>query len=97
MDHQDFKIGIITVWFLVIGNLLLTTCGVLAKLQDWNYSQVLLTIGLMLFFSTWIIILSDMVKREISNKSFWIFTMFLMPNIVPILYMFRRKKLLKVR
>lgn len=96
MKNQDFKIGIKTVWFLVIGNLLLTIFGAFAKIQHWEISQVFLTLGLMIFFSTWIIILSDMVKNKVYNKTFWILTMFIMPTIVSIIYLVQRNKLLRL-
>jgi hypothetical protein len=96
MENQDFKIGIKTVWFLVIGNFFLTVFGAFSKIQHWEFSQVFLTIGLMLFFSTWIIILSDMVKNKIYNKTFWIITMFIMPTIATIFYLVQRNKLLRL-
>jgi hypothetical protein len=96
MKNQDFKIGIKTVWFLVIGNLLLTVFAVLAKIQHWEFSQFFLAIGLMLFFSTWIIVLSDMVKNKIYNKTFWIVTMFIMPTISAIFYLIQRNRLLRL-
>ena len=96
MKNQDVKIGIKTVWFLVAGNLLLTVFGVLAKIQHWEFSQVFLTVGLMLFFTTWIIILSDMVKNKIYNKTFWIMTMFILPTIAAIFYLIQRNKLLRL-
>lgn len=96
MNNQDFKISFKTVWFLVVGNILLTVFGAFAKIQHWNYSQILLTIGLMLFFSTWVIILSDMVKNKIYNKTFWIITMFIMPSIATIFYMIQRNKLIRL-
>jgi len=76
--------------------ILLTVLGAFAKIQHWEYSQILLTIGLMLFFSTWIIILSDMVKNKIYNKTFWIMTMFIMPSISPIFYIIQRNKLIRL-
>lgn len=96
MNNQDFKISFKTVWFLVVGNILLTVFGAFAKIQHWEYSQILLTIGLMLFFSTWGIILSDMVKNKIYNKTFWIMTMFIMPSIATIFYMIQRNKLIRL-
>lgn len=96
MNNQDFKISFKTVWFLVVGNILLTVFGAFAKIQHWNYSQILLTIGLMLFFSSWVIILSDMVKNKIYNKTFWIITMFIMPSIATIFYMIQRNKLIRL-
>lgn len=96
MKNQDFKIGLKTVWILVIGNFLLTMVGALAKIQHWEFSQILLSMGLMLFFSTWIIILSDMVKNNIHHKTFWILTMFIMPSISTIFYLIQRNKLLRL-
>ena len=96
MNNQDFKISFKTVWFLVVGNSLLTVFGAIAKIQHWEYSQILLTIGLMLFFSTWVIILSDIVKNKIYNKTFWIITMFIMPSIATIFYMIQRNKLIRL-
>ena len=95
MQNQDFKIDIKTVWVLVIGNFLLTIIGAFAKIQQWEFSQILLTVGLMLFFSTWVIILSDMVKNKIYNKTFWILTMFIMPTISTVFYLIQRNKLLR--
>jgi uncharacterized membrane protein len=97
MNNQDFKISFKTVWFLVVGNILLTVVGAFAKIQHWDYSQLLLTIGLILFFSTWVIILSDMVRNKIYNKTFWIMTMFIMPSIATIFYMIQRNKLIRLR
>jgi hypothetical protein len=96
MKNQDFRIGIKTVWFLVIGNLLVTVFGALAKIQSWEFSQIFLTVGLMLLFSTWIIIISDMVKNKIYNKTFWIITMFIMPTIATIFYLIQRNRLIRL-
>jgi hypothetical protein len=96
MNNQDFKISFKTVWFLVVGNFLLTIIYVFVKIQHWEFSQILFTVGLMLFFSTWIIIISDMVKNKIYNKTFWIMTMFILPTIATIFYMFQRNKLLRL-
>ena len=96
MKNVDFKISFKAVWFLVIGNILLTVIGAFAKIQHWDYFQFFLTVGLMLFFSTWVIILSDMVKNKIFNKTFWIMTMFIMPPIASIFYMIQRNKLIRL-
>ncbi len=96
MENQDFKIGIKTVWVLTIGNLLLIGLGALAKIQHWEFSQFFLTVGLMLFFPAWIIILSDMVKNKIYNKTFWIMTMFIMPFIATFFYLIQRNKLFRL-
>ncbi|MCH8554804.1 MAG: hypothetical protein LAT76_06575 [Schleiferiaceae bacterium] len=96
MDNQDFRISYTTAWFLVVGSTLITFLGSFAKFSGWEYSQVILTIGLMLFFSTWVIIFSDIVKNKIYNRSFWVITMFVMPLIAMVFYMFQRNKLLRL-
>jgi|SRR5690554_3525193 len=96
MENQNFKIEIKTVKILVIGNFLLTIICAFAKIQHWEFSEIFLTVGLMLFFSTWIIIFSDMMKNKIYNKTFWIMTMFILPSIGTIFYLFQRNKLLRI-
>lgn len=96
MKNENFKISTKIVWFLVIGNTLLTVIGTLAKINDWNFPEFLLTFGLMMLFSSWVIILDDMVKHKIYNKTFWILTMFIMPSVSIIIYMFQRKRLLRL-
>ena len=94
MESQDFKIGIKTVWVFVIGNFILTTIGAFAKIQHWGFSQILLTVGIILFFSTWIIVISDMTKSKVHNKTFWIMSMFIIPTISPLIYLIQRNKLI---
>ena len=96
MKTQDLRISFKTVWFLVNGNILLVIIGAIGRIQLWDYGQLLMTIGLMLFFSTWVIILSDMVKNKLYNKTFWIVTMFLVPFFSIILYMIQRNKLIRL-
>ena len=94
MKNQNFNISIKTIWVLVIGNGLLTFVALFAKLMHWEFSQAMLTAGLMLFFSTWVIILTDMLKHNIYNKSFWLTSMFFLPTISPIVYLIQRNKLI---
>lgn len=96
MENQNFKIDINIVWALVIGNFLLTIIGTFAKINHWDFSQIFLTIGLIFFFSTWIIILNDMVKNKIYHKTFWVITMFITPSITAFFYLIQRNKLLRL-
>lgn len=97
MKNQDFKISINTIWFLVVGNFLLTIVGALAKVQHWEFSNIIFTVALMLFFTTWVIILSDMVKQKIYNKTFWVMSMFIFPTLASIVYLLRRNTLLNAK
>ena len=94
MKNQDFKIRFKTVWFLTIGNTMLIIIGAFAKIQHWENLKILLNAGLMLFFLTLIIILSDIVKNKICNKTFWILAMFTVPTVSTIFYLIQRNKLI---
>jgi len=96
MENKDFRISPKVVWILVIGNILLIIIGALAKILHWEISQLFLIMGIIFFFSTWIIILSDMTMNIIYNKTFWIMSMFIIPMITGILYLFMRNKLLRL-
>lgn len=95
MKNHDFKISTSTLWFLAIGNLLFFLFGALAKLQSWYFADVFLLVGLMLFFTTWLIILLDMVKNKIHDKTFWIMSILILPSIASLVYLYRRNQLLK--
>ncbi len=94
MENMDFKISFKTVWVLVVGNILLTIIAVFAKIQHWEFSQLLLTVSLILFFSSWIITFSDIVSTKIYHKKFWILYMFVFPSITPLIYLVQRKRLI---
>lgn len=96
MENNDFKINTKTVWVLVIGNNFLIFLGAIAKIQHWEFSEYLLTSGIMVFFSSWIIIFSDMLKNKIYHKVFWIMSMFIIPFITSILYLLQKDKLIRL-
>jgi hypothetical protein len=96
MANIDFKISFRTVCFLVVGNILLTVAGSIAKLEGWGYAQLMLTISLVLFFTVWVIVLSDMAKQKIYNKTFWVLCLFILPTITPLFYLLLRRKLIRL-
>jgi len=96
MENRDFKISIKIVWVLAIGNFLLTSLCAFAKIRHWEFFHFVLTLGLILFFSTWIITISDMIKNKIYNKTFWVMSMFILPTIAPIFYLIQRDKLIRL-
>jgi hypothetical protein len=96
MEKQDYRISIKTVWVLVIGYIVLTTIGAVTKIQHWEFSQILMMAGLILLFSSWIIVISDMTKNKIYNKTFWIMSMFILPGITPIFYIIQKNRLIRL-
>lgn len=81
---------------MVIGNTLLTIIGAIAKIYDWDYAEFFLTIGLITYFTTLVIIINDIIKHKIYNKTFWIVSMVITPSITSIFYMIQRNRLIRL-
>ncbi|HLW15557.1 MAG TPA: hypothetical protein VKX30_08685 [Flavobacteriaceae bacterium] len=96
MKNQDLTIDFRLVWLLVVGSILFISLGALAKVLHWEFATIYVLTGLVFTFSSWVILLSDMVKRDIYNKTFWIISMFLMPSIASIFYLIQRNRLLRL-
>ena len=96
MDNQDFRINRKIVLFLVIGNVLLILLGSIAHVRHWELSSSILGFGLTLYFSAWVIIISDMAKSNIYNKRFWIMSMLIIPGITQIFYLIQRNRLIRL-
>src|SRR5690625_3302617 len=94
MENKDLRIDKRIVWVLIIGNLLLTVLGAMAKIYHYEVSDFLLIFVSAMIFSAWVILMSDMVKNQIHKKSFWILSMFILPTIAPIFYLIQRKRLI---
>ena len=97
MENQDFEIGIKTIWFAVIGSLVFAIARAFAKIEHWEYSQVIIAIGLIFYLATLLIIIRDISRSKIRDKEFWIMFMFIVPYLSPILYITRRTKMIKLR
>jgi len=96
MNKQDFRIGFKAVWILVIISFLLMFFGTIVKLQHWDYSDIYLITGLVLGLVSWLIIISDMVNKDIETKTLWIIMMILIPSLTSIFYLIQRDKLVKI-
>lgn len=44
-------------------------------------------------FGFWLTLLLDMINTQIYHKTFWLFSMLILPWLAPSLYLFQRKKL----
>jgi len=97
MGNQDFEISIKTIWFVVIGSVLFAIAGVFARFKQWEYSYVILTVSLIFYMTTLVIMLRDINRSKIHDKDFWIMFMFIVPYISPILYITRRTKMIQLR
>jgi len=97
MENQDFEIGIKTIWFVIIISVLFSIAGAFARLNHWEYSHVILSIGLIFYLATLVIIVRDINRSKINDKAYWIMFMFIVPYLSPILYITRRTKMIKLR
>ena len=50
-----------------------------------------------ILFIFWLFILIDMIKQNLKDKTFWILSMLFVPFFAPVVYLFRRKKLLHLQ
>ncbi len=64
---------------------------------DENSSEIMIWISNAILFIFWLIILVDMIQKEIKDKTFWILSMFLIVFFAPIIYLFRRKNLIHLK
>lgn len=94
MENLDFKISLRTVWILLLGSIILTIVGAFLKILQMEFFQLFLVLGLILYVTSWILIYNDITLKKIYNKKFWIKSMFILPTIAPLVYMFRRTKLM---
>ena len=94
METNEFKINTKIMWILATANALVTIVGAVAKFQKYELTGGLVAAGLMFIVTVWILILSDMLKHKLYNKSFWIMSIFILPSITPIIYLLRRDKLI---
>lgn len=95
MERKDLRVSINLVWVLAIGSILLIIVGADAKLHHWGFEYWPLLVGSILSIATWIVVISDMARSKIYNKTFWIMSMFIFAPIAVIVYLIQRNKLLK--
>ena len=75
MENNDLRVSINLVWVLAIGGILLIIVGAEAMLHHWGFEYWPLLVGSFLFIATWIVVISDMARSKIYNKTFWIMSM----------------------
>ena len=50
-------------------------------------------ISLTSLFLFWLLVLIDMARTKIFNRTFWLISMFIFPWLAPAVYLFQRKKI----
>jgi uncharacterized membrane protein len=94
MAKDDFKISPFLIWGVIILNLCIISYAALIKLSHISHRfHGLILIGLTSMFFVQIIIIFDIYNNKITNKFFWILSMFIFPGIAPIIYLIRREKI----
>ncbi len=89
---QYFKLSESFVWLLMAFSIFFLAEGF--YLDNEIYHTVFISLGLMLFFIIWLIIFIDMLNHPIYNKTFWLISIFILPYISVLIYLFLRNKLI---
>ena len=81
---------------MVVLNLVFIIYGTLSKIYNWGFSDFFLGFGTAVFIITWFVILSDIIRNKIFNKTFWIISMFIIPQVSTLFYLLQREKLIRL-
>ena len=95
MSNTDLRVSKKLIGGMVIAGILFILLGAIFKIMYFSLASELLTFGLFISGVSWIIVMADMLQQELYNKGFWILTMFVLPWLTPLLYLYRRNKLIQ--
>ncbi len=96
MKNKSITISYNTILTLVFANLFLILITIAAIIYDWSFFQIYAIAGFVFLFTAWLIVFSDMVKHRVHNKVFWVSSMFIMPIIAILFYLYSREKLIRL-
>ena len=91
MKHP-FKLSISFIWLITALAVFFLAEGF--YLKDEFYRSIFLSMGLVLSFVIWFIVFFDILHYPVHNKTFWVISIFVLPYITLIVYLFRRNKLI---
>ena len=95
MDKNTIITDSRIIWVLLATSILLIGLGYFSNNPAQEHSDIYKISGFTLYFSVWVILLFDIIKNKVRNKSFWVMSMFILATITPIVYLIRRNKVLK--
>jgi len=82
-------------WIILLAGLLIYLFGLWGNMQGWSFAGNLTLGGAGVFAAGWVILLVDMFRQPLYNKSFWILSMFILAPITPIVYLVRRDRFIR--
>ena len=95
MSNSELQVSKKLVGGMVVAGILFILLGAFSKIMHFNFGGELLTFGLFVSGVSWVIIMADILQQELINKGFWILSMFILPWLTPLLYLFRRNHLIQ--
>ncbi len=93
MNLKFSKTDYLINWLLVICHLFFIITGTIFKLLHQAYWELFLFLGVFCLLASWIVLFIEMIRNDFSNRLFWIFWMFLLPSVSPVIYLLRREKI----
>ncbi|WP_324721338.1 hypothetical protein [Salinimicrobium sp. HB62] len=55
-----------------------------ANLMDWDSLSIPALMSVLFLTGFWLLILFDMINSRIFNKTFWLMSMLILPNLAPV-------------
>jgi hypothetical protein len=95
LKSTDFNISATIMWLLVILSTTLVILCAFATVGHWENLSLLFVAGAVSHLITWLLVLNDIVKHHVFNKTFWIISMVALPTLALVVYMIRRNKILQ--
>jgi len=94
MQKKVITINLAILWVFAVAGIILLVTGIWVGTSTRDLFLYVMIAGNALFIAPWIIILSELLKRNIHNKIFWVMSMFILPFLTVIVYLFRRQKII---
>jgi glucose uptake protein GlcU len=94
MVSKNIQIDIRLVWALVIADIANTIFVVYTRNSEIGSFSFVMLITLSLVLQ--VILISDIIKNKLFNKSFWLLSMIFIPKLAQIFYLMQRGKLIRL-
>ncbi|MCO5247829.1 MAG: hypothetical protein M9887_02610 [Chitinophagales bacterium] len=96
MANNDFRISLWTVWSVVIIADLMIVYGIYIQLSQTDASSFFFIAGSILAVAVMIILVNDILNKNVYNKAFWLIAMIVIAPITSVYYLLQRNKLIQL-
>ncbi len=94
MENKNIQIDIRLVWAIVVADITNTVFVFYTRNSEIGSFSFIMLITLSIVLQ--VILISDIVKNKLFNKSFWLLSMLFFPKVAQIFYLLQRGKLIRM-